>query len=113
MRLGLQAAAVSGAIRGAAEQLLESHATRHTGGEVVVRTTVLGRLDRHLRAEIAVALWRREGWPQRDMTARHYAALADALAAAAPLAACFPGGVHVAAGTGEVVFRRGASAAEA
>ena len=41
-----------------------------------MRTSQFTGLDRHLVAEVFVALWRREGWPQRDMTARHYTTLA-------------------------------------
>ena len=49
---------------------------RQAGGGVTVQTGPLAGLDRHLVAEVFVALWRREGWPQRDMTARHYTTLA-------------------------------------
>ena len=46
------------------------------------------------------ALWRREGWPRRDMTERHYLGVADLLAAAgdgegAAGEARLPGGVRV------------------
>jgi hypothetical protein len=75
-RLGRQAALVAGAIRSAAEHLLEAHSHRQADGSVTVRTSQFTGLDRHLVAEVFVALWRREGWPQRDMTARHYTTLA-------------------------------------
>jgi len=75
-RLGRQAALVANALASAAEHLLERHASRHADGLVVVRTRGLAGLDRHLVAEVFAALWRREGWPRRDMTARHYAGLA-------------------------------------
>lgn len=75
-RLGRQASLVAGAIRSAAEHLLEVHSSRQADGSVTVRTSQFTGLDRHLVAEVFVALWRREGWPQRDMTARHYTTLA-------------------------------------
>lgn len=78
VRLGRQAALAAGAIRSAAQDLLESRATRHADGSVALRTQGLAALDRHVVAEMFVALWSREGWPQRDMTARHYAQLAGA-----------------------------------
>ncbi len=76
VRLGHQAAFVAAAIRSAAEHLLEACASRHADGRIVLRANEIAHLDGHLVAEIFVALWRREGWPQRDMTARHYAGLA-------------------------------------
>jgi tRNA(Ile)-lysidine synthase len=95
-RLGRQASLVAGALRSAAEHLLESCSSRHADGSIVVRSKDLEGLDRHLVAEVFVALWRREGWPQQDMTARHYAGLA-ALAVSDAAAAAFdvPGGISV------------------
>jgi len=75
-RLGSQAATVAAAITSAAEHLLAMYAQRQSDGTVLVRTRELAGLDPHLVAEVFVALWRREGWPQRDMTAGHYEALA-------------------------------------
>jgi tRNA(Ile)-lysidine synthase len=75
VRLGDQASLVAAALRSAAEHLLESCSCRHADGSVVLRVKDLAGLDRHLIGEVFVALWRREGWPQRDMTARHYASL--------------------------------------
>jgi len=100
VRLGSQAAVVAGALRSAAEHLLETHSHRHADGTTVLQTRSLAGLDRHLIAEIFVALWHREAWPQRDMTARHYSQLAamavssaDA-AGAAPPAIDLPGGIR-------------------
>jgi tRNA(Ile)-lysidine synthase len=100
VRLGSQAAAVAGAVRSAAEYLLDAHSHRHADGATVLQTQKLAGLDRHLLAEIFVALWHREGWPQRDMTARHYSQLAEMAVsstdstAAAPLPIELPGGVR-------------------
>lgn len=102
VRLGHQASLLAAAIRSAADHLLEAHASRHADGGIVLRAPELSGLDRHLLAEVFVALWRREGWPQQGMTARHYAALAAVVgdpgriptrAAATDL----PGGVRVTA----------------
>ena len=100
VRLGHQASLVAAAIRSAADHLLEVHATRHADGGIVLRTQGLSGLDRHLVAEVFVALWRREGWPQQSMTARHYAMLAGMVADPAPIhtEACatdLPGGIRV------------------
>lgn len=97
VRLGRQASLVAGAIRSAAEHLLELHAMRQADGGVLLRTAALSPLDRHLLAEVFVALWRREGWPQRDMTARHYAELASLVADedAVGRQADFPGAIRV------------------
>jgi tRNA(Ile)-lysidine synthase len=102
-RLGSQAAAVAAAITSAAEHLLTMYAPRQSDGSVLLRTRELAGLDPHLVAEVFVALWRREGWPQRDMTAGHYAALAGLVAkrlhqshdAMPQRPSQFPGGVTV------------------
>lgn len=90
VRLGSQAAAVAGAVRSAAEHLLDAHSQRHADGTTVLQTRKLVGLDRHLLAEIFVALWHREGWPQRDMTARHYSQLAAMAASSADPAVAAP-----------------------
>ena len=110
VRLGSQAAAVAGAVRSAAEHLLEAHSHRHADGTTVLQTQKLAALDRHLLAEIFVALWQREGWPRRDMTARHYLQLASMVvsstdaAVAAPTAIDLPGGVRARVLSGTVLI---------
>lgn len=100
VRLGGQAAVVATALRSAADHLLAVHSQRHADGATVLQTQKLAGLDRHLLAEIFVALWHREGWPLRDMSARHYlqlAAMAVSSAdstAVAPPAVDLPGGVR-------------------
>jgi tRNA(Ile)-lysidine synthase len=76
-RVGVQAGALAGALSSAAGHLLEIHSQRQADGSVILQTGALVRLDQHLLAEIFVTLWRREAWPQRDMTARHYTQLAE------------------------------------
>lgn len=108
IRLGRQAAVLAAALRSAAERLLDDHARRETDGTVVLRIGGMAGLDSHLLAEVFVALWRREGWPQRDMTAEHYATLARFVGDSAKrsTAADLPGAVHVAATTAEIRLRR-------
>lgn len=94
-RLGSQAAAVAGAVRSAADHLLATHSHRHADGTTVLQTQKLAGLDRHLLAEIFVALWHREGWPRRDMTARHYSQLAAMAAASADPIAAAPSAIDL------------------
>lgn len=105
VRLGRQAARIAAVIASAADHLLDTHACRQDDGTILLKTAVLASLDPHLVAEVFVALWRRERWPRRDMTARHYGVLA-ALAADVgpasgpgggplPSAVDMPGGVRV------------------
>jgi len=94
VRLGRQADVVAGALASAADHLLEAHGRRLADGAVELRTTTLATLDPHLVAEIFAALWRREGWPRRDMTARHYSRLAGILGGGGP-PEDLPGGLRV------------------
>ena len=107
-RLAAQAATASAAIRSAADLILDTHASRHADGSVVMRTQSLAAVDSHLAAELFAALWQREGWPRRDMTARHYAALAALLRDDSPPAIDLPGGIHARrTPDGFVILRRG------
>ena len=97
VRLGRQAAQVSAALVSAAEYLLDRHASRDPSGAIIIDVAPLAPLDRHLVAEVMATLWRREGWPRRDMTAGHYERLVGMVQAVAaekeiPRAE-FPGGV--------------------
>jgi tRNA(Ile)-lysidine synthase len=108
-RLGAQAAASAAALASAAEHLLEAHSSRLEDGTVVLRTAGLATLDRQLVAELFARLWDREGWPRRDMTARHYGQLAAAVGASGEAAAGtadFPGGVRVSVADGGRVTLR-------
>jgi tRNA(Ile)-lysidine synthase len=99
VRLGGQAAGLAAAIRSAADHMVDTVMQRRGDGAIVVRTDALASLDRQFIAEVFVALWSRQGWPQRDMTARHYAALAGLAADSlgpGPAAVDLPGGVRVA-----------------
>jgi tRNA(Ile)-lysidine synthase len=99
VRLGDQTGRLAAALHSAAVHLLERHGSRHADGTFVLRTVGLAGLDRHLLAEMFVALWDREGWPRRDMTAAHYQRLATVAASgAAGERSNYPGGVRVVTG---------------
>lgn len=83
VRLAEHADRAATAVASAAGHLLDIHASRDASGAVVLSAGPLARLDPHLTAEVFRTLWRREEWPQRDMTARHYRALARLVAAIA------------------------------
>ena len=104
---------MAAALESAADFLLDHHATRGADGGVFLDGAALANLDPDLLAGMFVALWRREGWPERDMTAVHYDRLVDLLLAAArreEAAASLPGGVW-ARGTpaGRMELHRGAT----
>lgn len=93
-----QAALVAGAVRSAARHLLDTHGRRQADGAVLLQTRPLVGLDDHLLAEVFVALWEREAWPQRHMTARHYRRLARLAVASAEATVkgeeCLPEGLR-------------------
>jgi len=97
VRLGQQAGLVSAALDSAAGYLLDRHARRLADGVVSLDAAALAGLDPLLLAGVFGALWRQEGWPERDMTAAHYARLVALLTAAErreTAAICLPGGVR-------------------
>ncbi|NBU41055.1 MAG: tRNA lysidine(34) synthetase TilS [Planctomycetia bacterium] len=105
VRLGVQAAGVADALSSAAGYLLDRHAERLPDGTVRLRAGDLATLAPPLVAEIFVALWRREGWPQRDMTEAHYRTLVRLLGTAAGEGRAassrdLPGGIRAATGPG-------------
>jgi tRNA(Ile)-lysidine synthase len=107
VRLGEQASRAAGALASAAGHLLSRYARRQPDGTVILDAAPLLGLDRHLLAEVFVALWRREDWPRRDMTARHYERLADLMVGGLsdrPPPADYPGGIHVRAVDGRIVL---------
>ncbi|MFN9273475.1 MAG: tRNA lysidine(34) synthetase TilS [Planctomycetia bacterium] len=107
VRLGEQASRAARALASAAEHLLSRHARCQPDGTVTLEATPLVGLDRHLLAEVFVALWRREGWPRRHRTARPAERLADLVAhglSGRPAAADYPGGIHVRVIDGRLVL---------
>jgi tRNA(Ile)-lysidine synthase len=101
VRLASQVAGLAGAVRSAAEHLLDTVSLRGADGAITIRPAPLAMLDPQLVSEVFVALWCREGWPQRDMTSRHYTLLARMASAVAggtmPAAVDLPEGVRVTA----------------
>jgi len=95
VRLASQAGAAADALASAAEHLLETHGRRGSNGRVTLNTAPMRRLHPHLVAEVFAAVWRREGWPRRDMTAAHYRSLADRVVCDAAGPFDLPGGVRV------------------
>jgi len=109
VRLGRQAGQVATALRSAADHLLDTHARRRADGAVELRTSGLVGLDPYLLAEMFAALWEREGWPRRDMTAAHYerlAALVGTADASATAITDYPGGVRVEPRAGMIALCR-------
>ena len=109
VRLGRQAGQLATALRSAAEHLLDVHASRRADGTVELRTSGLVGLDPYLLAELFAALWEREGWPRRDMTAAHYERLATLMGmtdAAADGITDYPGGVRVEPRAGMITVYR-------
>jgi hypothetical protein len=109
VRLGRQAGQVATALRSAADHLLDTHARRRVDGAVELRTSGLVGLDPYLLAEMFAALWEREGWPRRDMTAAHYerlAALVGTADASATGITDYPGGVRVEPRAGMIALCR-------
>jgi tRNA(Ile)-lysidine synthase len=96
-RLAEQVGALSTALASAADLLLDRHGTRLPEGALAIDAAALAPLDRHLLGEVLAAMWRREGWPRRDMAARHYQRLVAMLQAVADERDVprveFPGGV--------------------
>ena len=108
-RLGRQAGRLAAALRSAADHLLDTHARRRADGTIDLRTAALAGLDPYLLAEMFAALWEREGWPRRHMTAGHYerlAALVGTADAAAAGITDYPGGVRVTAFAGGITAGR-------
>ncbi len=108
LRLSALAGEAQSAIEELAGGLLDSAASPGTiaamvpatpglGARVIVKTAVLGPVDRHLIREMFIALWRREGWPQQNMGFVEWDALAEMVLApkghASTQKRCFPGGI--------------------
>jgi tRNA(Ile)-lysidine synthase len=109
VRLGEQAGRLARALRSAAERLLDAHATLATDGSITLPVELLRSLDSHLVAEMFAALWEREGWPRRDMTAGHYQRLAALCRHPDPppcRLADYPGGVRIGRGSSTITVGR-------
>jgi tRNA(Ile)-lysidine synthase len=105
LRLAGQAAATGDALASAAAHMLDIHGRRDGDGAVRLQRSGLEDLHPHLRSEVFAALWRRENWPRRDMTADHYHRLAEMVGGQAGPAIDCPGGVQVTVGPAEMTLR--------
>ena len=95
VRLGRQAAEAAAALEGVATAWLADHAVRDGAGGVLLDVQALARMHPHIATEIFATVWRREGWPRRDMTHRHFARLFVAVVGDCRGGLSFPGGVVV------------------
>lgn len=83
LRLSRQAATAAAGSAAVVEAVLDELVSDAGGGRVRVRAESLAGRPRDFLASVAAGLWRRTGWPRRDMAARHYEAVGDLLAVAA------------------------------
>jgi tRNA(Ile)-lysidine synthase len=97
-RLASQTGAGADALTSAAECILEAHGRRGADGSVALRREGLRDLHPHLQSELFAVVWRREGWPRRDMTAAHYRQLAELVGGDEGAAIDCPGGVRATVG---------------
>lgn len=83
-------------VEAACEALLAAHALLQPGGSVLLDAKPLASCPSSLLTALAATLWRQQGWPQRDMTSRHYAAVAALVAqdSAPPARLDLPGGIR-------------------
>jgi len=96
LRLADQAADAHATSTAACLALLEAYGTEEPSGTVLLKTGPLATFPSQLLADMVATLWRQQGWPQRDMTSRHYAAVAAILANSAgnPARLDLPGGLR-------------------
>lgn len=109
VRLAEQAAGSAASLTSAAEHLLDAHSRRLADGRLVLDASAVAGLDRQLLGHLVAALWSREGWPRRDMTARHHEAVTELIVAAGrgdhPTTAAIdlPGGMRAATSSARLV----------
>ncbi len=80
----------------ASDALLEAYAQHDRQGHVLLCVEPLCTWPNALLTEVLASLWRQQAWPQRDMTSRHYAAVAAMFSGDGPSAARLdlPGGIR-------------------
>jgi len=94
-RLADQAREAHASLEAACDALLNAYARREAGGTVVVQARPLAGCPQSLLTELVATLWRQQEWPRRDMTSRHFAAVATMLAQPAATASLdLPGGIR-------------------
>jgi hypothetical protein len=88
-------------VAGDSQRLIESMADKLCSRAIdesnpqrlAVDCSMLAGQDRHLVREVMVALWRRCGWPMRDMGFVEWNRLADLVAGTAARKQVFPGAI--------------------
>lgn len=93
-RLAVQAREAQQVLAGLAAQLLTQAERPRAAAVLVLSLAPLEKAAGLIVREMFRLLWRRENWPQGDMTAEHWERL-EALARGAGTALDLPGGVHV------------------
>lgn len=96
LRLATQAGQSHEVVEAACEALLATHARCEPGGSVLLESKPLAACPSSLLTTLAATLWRQQDWPQRDITSRHYAAVADMFAQGTvpPARLDLPGGIR-------------------
>lgn len=80
----------------ASAALLEAYSQHDRQGQVLLRVEPLCTWPNVLLTDVLACLWRQQAWPQRDMTSRHYAAVAALFSGNGPSAPRLdlPGGIR-------------------
>ena len=103
-RLAEQAGQTHETLQAACEALLEAYASTDLSGTVLVRAKPLAACPLPLLSDLMATLWRQQGWPRRDMTSRHYAAVATLLSQPGAVARVdLPGGLRAQSAAGGLV----------
>lgn len=82
LRLASQARQAHETSEAACEALLAAFASSEPSGSVVIQAKPLHACQDRLLTDLMTTLWRQQDWPRRDMTSRHYAAVASLLSQA-------------------------------
>lgn len=103
-RLAEQARQTHETLQAACEALLEAYTSTDLSGTVVVRAKPLAACPLPLLSDLMATLWRQQGWPRRDMTSRHYMAVATLLSQPGTAASVdLPGGLRAQSAAGGFV----------
>jgi tRNA(Ile)-lysidine synthase len=96
LRLGEHAADAQVTITKLVDAALESRVLSLNAGEVSIRCDPYDDTDPHVLRQMLIQIWRKCGWPMRDMTSQHWRQLADLISSQAALTVrtTLPGGVN-------------------
>lgn len=84
LRLGTQAAEAADVLAALVEELFDRSVQAHPRGEIAVSVRPLANEKPYLLKELAMRLWRKQGWPRRAMAETHWAALAQLMSGSVP-----------------------------